>query len=154
MFKDGKLDITDGTGSFAGYTGGVATFFNKSFSTSLTNTTSFVTFSKTGFANLTFDLVKFIQPRYVEVGSATDGFGQFTSRVRGAFNPGGKEISEVLSAFATIKNDKTMLGNYTNITLATTPIPTPALLPGLIGMGVAALRKRKSEVEAAETAKA
>lgn len=25
------------------------------------------------------------------------------------------------------------------------PIPTPALLPGLIGMGVAALRKRKSE---------
>ena len=36
-------------------------------------------------------------------------------------------------------------------------IPTPALLPGLIGMGVAALRKRKSEesdVEAAETAKA
>jgi len=38
-----------------------------------------------------------------------------------------------------------------------TPIPTPMLLPGLIGMGVAALRKRKSEesdVEAAETAKA
>lgn len=28
------------------------------------------------------------------------------------------------------------------------PIPTPALLPGLIGMGVAALRKRKQEVEA------
>jgi len=38
-----------------------------------------------------------------------------------------------------------------------TPIPTPALLPGLLGLGVAALRKRKSEesgVEAAETAKA
>jgi len=36
-------------------------------------------------------------------------------------------------------------------------IPTPALLPGLIGLGVAALRKRKSEesdVEAAETVKA
>jgi hypothetical protein len=28
------------------------------------------------------------------------------------------------------------------------PIPTPALLPGLIGMGVAALRKRKQEAEA------
>lgn len=27
----------------------------------------------------------------------------------------------------------------------TTPIPTPALLPGLIGMGVAALRKKKQE---------
>ncbi len=28
------------------------------------------------------------------------------------------------------------------------PIPTPALLPGLVGMGVAALRKRKQEAEA------
>jgi hypothetical protein len=28
------------------------------------------------------------------------------------------------------------------------PIPTPALLPGLIGMGAAALRKRKKEAEA------
>jgi len=26
-----------------------------------------------------------------------------------------------------------------------TPIPTPALLPGLIGMGIAAIRKRKAE---------
>lgn len=32
-------------------------------------------------------------------------------------------------------------------TEGTTPIPTPALLPGLIGMGVAALRKRKGEAE-------
>jgi hypothetical protein len=28
-----------------------------------------------------------------------------------------------------------------------TPIPTPALLPGLIGMGIAAFRKRKGEVD-------
>lgn len=33
-----------------------------------------------------------------------------------------------------------------SIAFSTTPIPTPALLPGLIGMGVAALRKRKAEV--------
>jgi len=36
-------------------------------------------------------------------------------------------------------------------------VPTPALLPGLIGMGIAAFRKRKSEesdLEATETAKA
>ncbi len=31
--------------------------------------------------------------------------------------------------------------------LAGTAVPTPALLPGLIGMGVAALRKRKAEAE-------
>jgi hypothetical protein len=30
---------------------------------------------------------------------------------------------------------------------SSTPVPTPALLPGLIGMGVAALRKRKGEAE-------
>jgi hypothetical protein len=30
---------------------------------------------------------------------------------------------------------------------STTPVPTPALLPGLIGMGVAALRKRNGETE-------
>lgn len=31
-----------------------------------------------------------------------------------------------------------------------TPVPTPALLPGLIGMGVAALRKKQSEAEESE----
>ncbi len=37
--------------------------------------------------------------------------------------------------------------NFSNVTFtpvpASTPIPTPALLPGLVGMGVAALRKRQ-----------
>jgi len=45
--------------------------------------------------------------------------------------------------------------NLANVAVVT--IPTPALLPGLIGMGIAAIRKRKSEeseVEVAETAKA
>lgn len=32
-------------------------------------------------------------------------------------------------------------------TTSATPVPTPALLPGLIGMGVAAMRKRKGEDE-------
>jgi hypothetical protein len=34
--------------------------------------------------------------------------------------------------------------NRTTLTITTTPIPTPALLPGLIGFGVAAVRKRKA----------
>ena len=34
--------------------------------------------------------------------------------------------------------------NRSSVLFTTTPIPTPALLPGLIGMGVAALRKRKA----------
>ncbi|HIK44195.1 MAG TPA: PTPA-CTERM sorting domain-containing protein [Leptolyngbyaceae cyanobacterium M65_K2018_010] len=36
--------------------------------------------------------------------------------------------------------------------VSSTPIPTPALLPGLIGMGVAAWRKRQGEVEVSEEA--
>lgn len=37
------------------------------------------------------------------------------------------------------------------VEIESTPVPTPALLPGLIGMGVAALRKRKNDrSEAAE----
>jgi len=41
-------------------------------------------------------------------------------------------------------------GTYEAIASTTdpTPIPTPALLPGLVGMGVAALRKRKQEAAA------
>lgn len=160
VFKDGKLKINSGTGSFADYKNGTATFFSKSFATDLINQVSFVTFKKAGFANLTFNLTKFIQPKYVEIGSeldkgAVDSLGQFTSRVSGVFQPGASAVDEVISAFATIKQDNTKEGNYTNIVLSTTPIPTPALLPGLLGLGVAALRKRKSEeseVEATEKA--
>ena len=57
------------------------------------------------------------------------------------------------------KGSKLFLANTSGSSFSgdTTAIPTPALIPGLLGLGVAALRKRKSEeseVEAAETAKA
>jgi len=48
-------------------------------------------------------------------------------------------------------------GKGTTYSSDITAIPTPALLPSLLGLGVAAIRKRKSEesgVEAVETAKA
>jgi hypothetical protein len=38
-----------------------------------------------------------------------------------------------------------------SVTLNSTPVPTPALLPGLVGLGVAALRKRKGEGAEKET---
>lgn len=37
--------------------------------------------------------------------------------------------------------------SHISVFKSATPVPTPALLPGLIGMGVAALRKRKGEAE-------
>lgn len=146
VFNDGVLSINSGTGDFAGYIGGTATFSDKNFSTSIVNKTSFVTFSKTGLENITFDLAKFIEPKYVEIGNAADTFGQFTSRLSGVFNPGNTAVDEQFSAFATFKqNDAGGTNNVANITLATAQIPTPALLPGLIGMGIAAWRKRKGE---------
>jgi len=57
-----------------------------------------------------------------------------------------------LSALSAVRLNGKNLANVAVVT-----IPTPALLPGLIGMGIAAIRKRKSEeseVEVAETAKA
>jgi hypothetical protein len=39
-------------------------------------------------------------------------------------------------------------GSDNSFRLSGTPIPTPALLPGLIGMGVATFRKRRTEAEA------
>lgn len=44
--------------------------------------------------------------------------------------------------------------NIDNINVDAAPIPTPALLPGLLGMGIAAMRKRKCEQaeQGAETA--
>lgn len=48
----------------------------------------------------------------------------------------------IISEFNSLENTTATAGLYGQITAA--PIPTPALLPGLIGLGVAALRKRKA----------
>lgn len=59
-------------------------------------------------------------------------------------------LSDGIGVLTSIQTDQfvTRLGETTLTieTAPTTPIPTPALLPGLIGMGVAALRKRKAAV--------
>lgn len=46
--------------------------------------------------------------------------------------------------------NNTIGGNYQGFRAEfnTTVVPTPAVLPGLIGMGIAACRKRRSEAQA------
>lgn len=56
--------------------------------------------------------------------SNLDGTGSFTSQGRLRFNSGSSFSADITAG---------------------EQVPTPALLPGLVGMGVAALRKRKSE---------
>ena len=89
------------------------------------------------------------------------GFGSF-DLLAATWNPNGISwVGQPDNAYFTWNNQ----GNSVNSTWATveitdfnsdtTPIPTPALLPGLIGMGVAALRKREQEqTEATEVAEA
>ena len=95
--------------------------------------------------------------------------GSFKAVLHGFFSPGkiGDKNSSITSQesltdiiFANGKDgilDDTSGSSFSGNITATIPVPTPALLPGLLGLGVSALRKRKSEesdVEAAETVKA
>jgi hypothetical protein len=58
----------------------------------------------------------------------------------GIFNPG-----DVVSV--RFSQASTMTANYSAV-FSATAVPTPALLPGLLGLGAAAWRKRKSQEEA------
>lgn len=84
----------------------------------------------------------------------------------------GKTFNDVINAMnlSLLNPDKDILGglrigihvqgfqgggseSFVNSTpIPSTPIPTPALLPGLLGMSVAALRKKKQGMEAAQNA--
>ncbi len=70
--------------------------------------------------------------------------GGFTGRVRDS-------LGNVLG-IGNLSSLKIGSNNQTEIDVATVAIPTPALLPGLIGMGVATLRRRKSVKETATVA--
>ena len=69
----------------------------------------------------------------------------FSADYTGVFNnvPGG--IGTLVSGNLALNN-----GISFSSTVTGPPIPTPALLPGLMGLGVAALRKRKGEGSEAE----
>ncbi|MBW4480941.1 MAG: PTPA-CTERM sorting domain-containing protein [Tildeniella torsiva UHER 1998/13D] len=84
-----------------------------------------------GGNDLQFDLTKFI-------------FRQSTgdADIEGFFRLGSESI-QGSGLFTT----QTNLGNPSSFSLSIEAVPTPALLPGLIGMGVAALRRKKEEVE-------
>jgi hypothetical protein len=53
----------------------------------------------------------------------------------------------LLTSLSITTDQSATVAGFDNVSFAT-PVPTPALLPGLIGMGAAALRKRKQEAEA------
>lgn len=88
-----------------------------------------------------YDVVSFVLNQY--------GPNAFIANVNGFFNPPGVQGVGGISSFGSF----TLSGS--TISGQITVVPTPALLPGLIGMGLAAMRKRKNEqVEHSETVKA
>ena len=115
-------------------------------------------------SGITYSLKSFILTKQVD--------NSFKAVLDGFFNPGNigdvnnSENSIIAKASLTTFTFSTINHKKTNRLLDTsgspfsgtiTAVPTPVLLPGLLSLGVAALRKRKSEesdVEAAETAKA
>jgi hypothetical protein len=55
------------------------------------------------------------------------------------------------TATGSLSGSQTSRSSDFSLSLNATAVPTPALLPGLVGLGVAALRKRKGEGAEKET---
>jgi hypothetical protein len=129
------------TGSFPGTNNNPITQIKDLVLTGLINPDKFVGSPVTNFlagidvagnSNLTFDLSSF---RY----NKSTGIGKFA----GVFSDGVKGLG-VFTLGAPIVTPNTGTDDF-RYTLSVTAVPTPALLPGLLGLGVAALRKRKGE---------
>lgn len=135
ILKDNQVRVSDATLSLAPYDETQAYFANFSLAALTGNPYKLFTLSKTGQDNIDFfatsaSLVEF------------DPGDEFEAIINGYFNDG---TSGVGSA-GVFKLRKGIGGDA-----EFEAIPTPALLPGLIGMGVAVLRKRKKDAsEAAE----
>lgn len=86
---------------------------------------------------------------------ADPGFtgNSYFANLTGGFVSGGTftPIKDESFTFAAKISNPGFSNEFVDIAIGAQAVPTPALLPGLVGMGVAALRKRKSEeLESAE----
>lgn len=101
----------------------------------------------------TFDISAFVQPSWTDVMLVFKGGG-------GNITPD-KYVGYLLNSltgswttpFSNARNGNPAEVSHVSLYYRTgTPIPTPALLPGLIGMGLAAMRKKKQAAEVAQEA--
>lgn len=100
------------------------------FNGSLTNFISGITTTGFGSANaVSFDLTQFIFDN-------VEKKGDFSGVIRK-----GTDLSAAIGQFTTQE-----ISGATSYSLTLTAVPTPALLPGLIGLGMGVLRKRKKEM--------
>lgn len=131
----GAITATGGTGGFSSFIGSPGTIQDVNFINGVAGPlTSFFTINP----NLRFDLTRATATELVGLLA----FVEFDGEFKDAFdNVVGSGIFTTQLDTSTSNPD----GTSFSFDVSAAPVPTPALLPGLIGVGVAALRKRKSE---------
>ncbi|HIK41707.1 PTPA-CTERM sorting domain-containing protein [Thermoleptolyngbya sp. M55_K2018_002] len=97
-------------------------------------------------ATLTFDLDEVSNAVTTIVKSPVFGISHNINPLTGKFNFNGQTIAAGFLQASVSGSGANAASTY-QITLSTQPIPTPALLPGLMAMGAAALRKRREAEE-------
>jgi hypothetical protein len=133
----GKIIVSTSEGGFAAYSGTTGSIkdlgLNPATPLPLKN---FIT-----IGNLSFELKNFFYGT-----SPTPGkFDSFNLTIEGIFRNGGKSLGEGLLTAQFKDGKKSGLSSYSG-SFVVTEIPTPALLPGLVGLGMGVLRKRKKEM--------
>ena len=129
--NSGIFEVDNATGDFSQFLGSGVILNDINLSTF---TSGFELFSIAG--GPTFSVRNF---KNAEFGTARN---DFEAEVRGFFTGADGRKSEATS-FLFSFNASGRLNDEVDFNLVS--VPTPAMLPGLIGMGVAALRRRKSE---------
>ena len=125
---DDVFEVNAGLGDFAAFVGSKVTVNDINLSTF---SSGFQLFTIAG--GPTFTVREFVDPVFRT--------GRFDAEVRGFFTNADGSKSEATSILFSLNSN--VVGDDVDFNLAT--VPTPAMLPGLIGMGVSALRRRKSE---------
>ncbi len=134
----GQIKGTGGTGGFASYVGNVGTIKNLTFVGGVSGPVN-------AFLNIAPDLLFDLLSATVTVGNPTSGFRPVDVELFGNFtNPEGSILSQgLLTAQLRLANPN----ERRSYSISAEAVPTPALLPGLLAMGAAALRKRGDEEE-------
>ena len=130
--------ISDSTGAFAPFVG--TNGFIKDLGLNPATTLPLVNFITIG--SLSFELKKF----FYGTAKAPGKFDSFNLSVEGIFRNGKEALGEGLLTAQFKDGQKSGLSSYSGTFEVTRQIPTPALLPGLIGLGMGVLRKRKKEM--------
>lgn len=162
LLQDSNFDSVDDSFGFNNRTGDFSTYtaaFVKdlSFTTPLVNglnpnininSPGFITLEGGLLGTITFDLKNLTNVVFSDI-DAGGTQGNFSAGVKGLFQPSGSSNLSTLDAIVTFRTNQG--GNGGSIDLTAVPIPTPALLPGLVAMGIGVMRKRKAEAVKSES---